>query len=351
MFAAMASVAFASCVKNEPLATLEQGDLITFEVPVVAPATKATGTVEYPGTEKFVLYGWYHASSWDVNAGNNAGVMYIPGVNVSKHGEESYFRPNDFYYWPKTGNLSFFAYSPAALLSDKDGNLSANCNESTIPSVNLTYTVPSAQANQVDLLYSDWALNKSKEDYVTLPDNLGAYNGVEIVFNHALSAVLFNLQTTEKAKNLYKIHSVSLSGLHGTSTLTSTPATTSWGELSYPATYAITPYKDQDHVLDVTAKSSDMFMLLPQSLEGAKLTIRYSLLNPGDRTTWISQEPKELSLNTATNILDKSAITAWESGRKYTYNLVFDVDLIQLAPSIKADWIGVGANLNTDPAI
>ena len=348
MFAAMASVAFASCVKNEPAMNLEQGDLITFDAPVVAPATKAAGTVEYPGDGKFVLFGWYHTAAWNTVADNTADYKYIPEVVVSKHGAETYFRPDAFYYWPKSGNLSFFAYSPSALPDGSGGALAA-ADMTTTSSVSVTYTVPALAAHQVDFLYSDWALNKSKADYVTLSGDLGAYNGVEIVFNHALSSVIFKMKTTEKANGLYKIHSVSLSGLMKMNTLTSTPAGTSWGTASSDATYAITPYAE--NILhkdsDVT---SDNFILLPQSLANAKLTINYSLLNPGDNSTWILQDAKVINLNTAVNSADHSTIATWELGKKYTYNLVFDVDIIQLAPSIKADWIGVDATLNTDPA-
>ena len=332
IIAAAACVTLASCVKNEPVATPDLGELITFEAPIVAPATKAdaaVGTVLYPETGKFYLYGWYHAAV-DGDFANK----YIPGAEIAKVAGQNYFAPSTSYYWPKSGYLSFFAYSPSALPEGGDGSLSAS-TMTLDKSMTLTYIVPSAQAKQVDLLYSDWAMNKTVANETTTTE--GSYNGVEIVFNHALSAVTFSFSGVA---NMYKINSVTLSGVKKTAVLTSAPNSTSWADPSGDAvSYAILG----EHEVSGTAEVSDMLMLIPQNLAAAKLTINYSLKNPS-AAEWIEQEAKVINLNTATTTVDEEtvAIAKWDMGTKYTYNVTFGAaSVIKFAPSIKTEWTGV----------
>lgn len=330
MFAAMASVVLASCVKNEPVATVEQGDLITFEAPVVAPATKAdapVGTVLYPADGEFYLYGWYHA-----NENGNFENKYIPGAVISKVADKNYFAPSTSYYWPKSGYLSFFAYSPSALPAGGDGSLEAS-TMSHNKSMTLTYTVPSTPEKQADVLYSDWAMNKTVANETTTTQ--GSYNGVEIVFNHALSAVVFSFSGVE---NTYQINSVTLSGVKKTAVLTSTPASTSWAApTGANVTYNVL---STSTTVSGTATTSAMFMLIPQELESAQLTINYSLKNPS-ADEWIPQVAKVIDLDTAKDG-SANAIDSWVMGTKYTYNVTFGAaSIIKFAPSIKTEWVGV----------
>lgn len=328
MFAAMASVVLASCVKNEPVATVEQGDLITFEAPVVAPATKAAGvgTVVYPAGDKFFLYGWYHA-----NENGNFENKYIPGAEISKVNGQNYFAPSTSYYWPKSGYLSFFAYSPSALPEGGDGSLVPG-TMALEKSMTLTYTVPSTPEKQADVLYSEWAMNKTAQSEVT---TVGDYEGVEIVFNHALSAVVFSFSGVA---NTYQINSVTLSGVKETAVLTSTPASTSWAApTGDDVTYNVlsTPT-----TVSGTATTSAMFMLIPQGLASAQLTINYSLKNPS-ANEWIPQVAKVIDLDTAKDG-SANAIDSWVMGTRYTYNVTFGAaSIIKFAPSIKTEWVGV----------
>jgi len=326
IIAAAACVTLASCVKNEPVASVEQGDLITFAAPLVAPATKAVGTVMYPETGTFKLYGWYHAAK-DGDFQN----MYINAETVSKQ-DGNYFAPSTSYYWPKSGYLSFFAYSPATLIVG-GGTLSVS-EMSLAKSMALTYTVASAQAKQDDLLYSNWTMGKTASDVVTLPGNMGSYEGIEIVFNHALSAVLFNFSGVA---NMYKITSVTLSGIQKTAILTSTPASTSWADpTGDPVSYEILG----EHEVSGTVETSDLLMLIPQDLDAAKLTINYSLKNPS-AAEWIPQDAKVINLNSATDS-ESNAIAEWDMGTQYTYNITFGAaSVIKFAPSVVGEWTGV----------
>ena len=332
IIAAAACVTLASCVKNEPVQTPNLGEAIKFEAPIVAPSTKAdtpVGTVQYPVNSKFFLYGWYHASA-DPDAFEN---IYIPGVEVQKSGSNSWFAPTTTYYWPKSGLLSFFAYSPSA----PTGTLNVS-QITTAKSVALTYTVsqtPTAAGD--DLLYSDWAVNKTSTNSTT---TVGDYTGVEIVFNHALSAVVFNFTGAE---NMYKITGVSLQGVGNSSTLTCTPTSAAWAE---PTTMTTTYNLGVTGQVSGTAISSNQFVLLPQTFTNtAKLVVSYSIKNPS-KDEWIIQTPAEILLNSAKD--GETAISKWQMGKKYTYNVVFgEADVIKFAPSIKTDWVGVSGNFAT----
>ena len=327
IIAAAACVTLASCVKNEPVQTPEHGALITFEAPIVAPATKAdpVGDVQYPESGKFFLYAWYHAT-----AGGNFENKYIPGAEVSKVAEQNYFSTTTAYYWPKSGYLSFFAFSPSTLPAGGDGALQAG-DMALNKSMTLNYTVPSTQEKQADILYSDWALNKTSADVVT---TVGGYNGVEIVFNHALSAVIFSFSGVE---DMYKINSVTLSGIKETAILTSTPGETSWAD---PTGEFVSYSVLGEQEVSATPASSAILMLIPQELEDAVLTIAYSIKNPSAEE-WIPQTSKKIALKTAKDS-ETNDIDTWEMGTKYTYNVTFGAaDLIKFAPSIKTEWTGV----------
>ena len=80
MFAAMASVAFASCVKNEPAFSVAEEDAIVFNSPVMGVPTKGvemTGTT-YTG-KGFTVYGWYHTGAFQ---SITTATAYMKGVAV-----------------------------------------------------------------------------------------------------------------------------------------------------------------------------------------------------------------------------------------------------------------------------
>ena len=199
MFAAMASVALASCVKNEPVATVEQGDAILFNSPVVAPATKATNdddAVAFPHTN-FDAYAWYSATAFDAE---NDAAVYFSKKTFTNAG--SYWSATQA-YWPKNGVLSFVAYAPAAAVT------TPAC---TAAKLTFSYTVADAIGDQKDLLYSDWVFDKTSEDQEGT--NKFSQTGIDLPFHHALSAVDFKLQAADTdAASLIKIRSITLNAV------------------------------------------------------------------------------------------------------------------------------------------
>ena len=118
MFAAAACVTLASCVKNEPVATPEFGEQISFETPVLAPNVKSVNEV---GT------GFQNATNFDVwaflsadqltgeNAVNWQNNYITKGKIIQKTvSETTVWGGETPYYWPTSGYLNFIAVSPAS---------------------------------------------------------------------------------------------------------------------------------------------------------------------------------------------------------------------------------------------
>ena len=167
-FLPMVAIMMAACSSNETIEVNEnKGDLISFR-PIVKGVTRAA----------------------DVNTDNLASFV----VNAKKSGEEtSYFDNGVFnksgsvfvseskYYWPASGSLDFYAYSPS-------GNSQVNYSGYKTFTVTPSTTI----ADQVDFVFAA-TMNKSKEDY-------GA-SGVPLNFRHTgakIACYVKNSSTTLK---------------------------------------------------------------------------------------------------------------------------------------------------------
>ena len=315
MFAAMASVALASCVKNEPVATVEQGDAILFNSPVVAPATKATtiaDAVAFPRTD-FDAYAWYSATAFDAEDDATA---YFSKKTFTDAG--SYWSATQA-YWPKNGVLSFVAYAPAAAVTDI---------VSSAEKLTFNYEVAAEMANQKDLLYSEWVFNKTSANQAG--NNAFSETGIDLPFHHALSAVKFMLQAADDdAAELIKIKSITLNAVKNAGTLTVLNTNdAAWSGVDGGANYAVLANADGEAnateiYTSAEAVSVGEFMLMPQTTSSSLSLHYYMMIESGD---WIAQ-------NTSIN-LD----LAWVMGTRYTYTIVFDLDEIKLAPVVKEDW-------------
>ena len=82
VFAALASVALVGCTKNVEVANNDLNE-ITFETPVLAPATKADeikGTT-FPKNVDFAVFAWYSATQ--ITETGAAGSRYMKDVTVN----------------------------------------------------------------------------------------------------------------------------------------------------------------------------------------------------------------------------------------------------------------------------
>ena len=382
MFAAMASVALVSCVKNEPAMPVAQQDEISFELPLVAPAVKANVAeiTESTFTSDFKVWGYFTAAKQDGTF--KAADLYMNGVDVGLAGGV-WKAKSGKYYWPSNGYLTFVGYAPAdavatSSVSDNGLKLSA-------------YTVPAA-ANQ-DLLVSKISYDnvKSKgtgENNVAGNHGTDTYSdGAQIVFDHALSSIRFSVRAHESIPltqdaagegNLYytlTVKSIKVQNVNSVGTfdqpLTETPknmqvvnaegTNNGWSAQDNPIDYTaltgasvvLTGTKQfvTPHAENPANPADDMtdLILLPQPTTGINIEVVFDYKSSVMTGAAIEQTlTVPLAQNTAEAPNPSNAIANWYRGTRYTYNLIINLDEITFDPEVTA-WVdGTTQDVNVD---
>ena len=363
--AAIASVALVSCTKNDFDESPTTDKKIEFAAPVVSPTTKGTLEVwnNYPqGTDyNFAVWAKYFPTGTYTNWAGSGVQTYMQEVPVAF--ADNTWAPADAYYWPKNGSLTFIAYSPASKASY------AEATDSGITFTN--YDVSTTVTEQVDLMFSERAYNKKAVDdneagsgetgnNSTVTDD--PYKGVHLSFKHALSSVAFTAKTAADYSGstkitLNKIELVNVGSiasfdqnLDDTNNAPTTAA--AWTPATGLVTYKVNNSDNLAQVLTTTAwwsannsnsapakadglRNTD-FILLPQDLSanGVKIRITYTLDNAGTGSEALEQVI-EKDLATA-------AVSKWEMGKRYIYNIIVGLDTIFFEPYV-ADWEDVPA--------
>lgn len=351
-FAAMASVAFASCVKNDPAPSVTEQHEITFAAPVVATTTKAQVELlkKYHTTETFGVFALYYADKF---TGYNADAVYMTDVEATHgaYGTTDGAWSTSGYYWPKnTGKLTFAAYSPY-----DQTNVKASHDDSGIHFDDYVVTT----AANVDLMFSDRAYNKTETDQGTNTDN---YYGVELVFKHALSAVKFMANTTSQlATDGYEfvIQKIELLNINNkgdfdqrleayVAVTNETPATPEAAVADWTLTTNEENYTAYDNTTGISVNSTTAvstiaadatnkyanLILMPQTLSAdnaAQIKVTYKYRH-NKMATGVYVEN-----NVVTTNLSVAGCDTWLRGKRYVYTLTMDLDKIYFAPKIQ-DW-------------
>ena len=348
--AAIASVALASCVKNEVAPTAMQQDEITFLSPVVGPQTKASLSGNtYPITHgDFKVFAWYHEGDYvQANAStypaymSDVTVKYDSGIDDGTTTGSGAWHATPSYYWPKNENakLSFDAYYPATGLT-----VSAKPEAGIVIT---DYTVDSDISKHIDILVSDRAWNKENS---TSGLNT-TYDGVDIKFNHVLSSINFTVATAaDYGANTIKVKSITVKGdSKGTFKQNVTGAGTQvpfWEGQSNNQTYTVISNADAASSTPVTSTATPIgteAILLPQNFGTGKtsITVEYYITN-GSETPLLQTETFNLTDTgySATEGGSPVTVTSWEQGHKYIYNIVFTLNEVYFAPEV-VDWVPV----------
>ncbi len=346
MFAAMASVALVSCVKNETAPSIIDDQVaIEFATPVMAPSVKAATEVAnpYPEDSKFAVWAYYVAD--EVYTNMQESQEYMNMVTTAKDGTT--WKPEGAtYYWPKNGTLTFAAYSPVS----SNGTYDYTANGLQISG----YQVPTDPAQQADLLFSERAYNQKVGMMDTETEN-DPYTGVTLDFKHALTSILFRVTEAEayesgNPKTVITVNKIEVlqvnakgsfnQGLEdGPASVTAAPETVPGWTMNDPAVLsdyvafngaqALTTSKcylaskDTDPT-KVKANTTDL-ILLPQPLDGqAVLKISYTINN---QTTTVSQV-------STFNLKDITVGSQWYRGQRYTYDIDFKLSEITFEPTV-----------------
>lgn len=355
MFAAMASVALASCVKNEPAMTVAQQDEIAFAAPVLAPNVKSAASLlnTIPTDSVFYVWGYFTQENF---AGEVSTNEYMDDVQVTYQTPANVWKAapaEGKYYWPTNGKLTFVGYSGAGVTN------------ADVAATGLTfnYTAPNGTN---DLLVSQVAYNLKKP----------AEGGADIVFDHALAAINFNVKSgiyyaeSDPVKTDLRVTKIELLKVRKTgafdqnfttwTTGTQMPvASNSEGNLVPTAGWTV---EENAETADYTAFSGTAVQLtnaylpcmddaghnvnlivLPQDIKNdVTLKITFDMKNDNmGANAWVTGQVATAQLNGA-------GVTAWQKGYKYTYNVTLTLEEITFDPVVSA-W--VDANVVEKPIL
>lgn len=325
LFAAMAGVALTGCVKTESeVAVKSDSNRIVFDNPVVSSVTRALITdAVYPTTESFSVFAQHE------NEGQST--LYMSDVKASYDGTNSWI-PEGNYYWPKQGTLSFAAYSPAEAKGDVFTSVTWNAASGFVISGFDAETNNDA-TKLYDLMYSDYAEGKTKDNQL---DDNPDYYGVQLKFNHALSALIFKAQTQEDYANatikITKIEVLNPVANGNLTTVNGNPSTASWTPGTEAASMSVTGIADAALTSTSTPQGNAMLMI-PQTFDGdVKVKITYTMqMNSGEPVT----QTYEKVLNTLTENGTATAHADWKMATRYTYNIIIGLDEIHFAPTVE----------------
>lgn len=198
---AVTTCAFIGCTKNEVRSISDNPQAVRFLPLNGKHSTKAmvNGT-NYPTDRPFGTLAYYLPSgNWNANMAN--ATLYIP-ISMVVHksdatGVSAWEVEGKTYYWPKSGTLTFFAYSPFSYAEGGDLVVEKLSGNDGIQIEN--YDVDTHQ--NTDFMVADIAKNKTKNE----PN--GGYSGVPIVFRHKLSQIVgIKFQTVATNAGNLEVH-------------------------------------------------------------------------------------------------------------------------------------------------
>lgn len=336
LFSAVA--ALAACSKNEVVPAVSGENVeISYKV---APRTKADPQA-FDTKNVFASWAYYlpNGKSWETNF--KEAQIYIgkdgeEGATIS-YGNNVWKDQTTSYYWPKEGNLTFFAYSlNSNSLTDKSGTdthftcLNHDSQYGIFGTLNLD-THPNT-----DFLVADIASDK------TANENVYNFNGVPTLFKHKLSRVKFAVRKkSDYPGATITLNSITFKNLVNGMTYTQYQNDDAKGiipDYMYPGTAR----SNQEYTKTDFEVSSTSFIPVPNEVR--YIYIPQDFKNVTDATKIATIEVKYTVTfkdgisETYTKTLNvKDIFDSWKIGKRYTFNLIFSLDEIKWAPGV-GDW-------------
>ena len=350
LLAVMSFAALAACTKNEPAPSVSEQQEITFASPIMSPATKAATEIadNFPKENDFAVFAHYYESGYITLA---EGIQYMDNVRVTygaTPGTNGSWGSNPAYYWPKGGSLTFAAYAPYMTTGVTYDATGIHFSD---------YKIADSAENQVDLLFSERAYDKTSADQT---DPNPYYYGVQINFLHALSSIKFNVAmdptlaastldyefvvTNIKVLNAYSQGNFNQKLTDGKDKTTPAAASGDWFDYQDETDYVA--YNDATAGISltnaevketVTGDNATNLILLPQkmkhvSAKDVKVRVTYEMrhkyMDEEEYITTVS----EVSLNSSDSVKE------WLRGKRYVYTLTLGLEEIRFAPKVEP-WV------------
>lgn len=346
LFSAVA--ALAACSKNEVVPAVSGENVeISYKV---APRTKADPQA-FDTHNVFASWAYYLPKGKNWETDSKDAQIYIgkegdDGVTIS-YGNNVWKNQTTSYYWPKEGNLTFFAYSlNSSSLTDKDGHDKYfNCiNHESQYGIHGTLDLD--EHPNTDFLVADIAKDK------TANENVYNFNGVPTLFKHKLSRVKFAVKKKSDYpgatitlnsitfKNLVygMIYAQYLKDAKGNYTPDYLNPGTDRSDQEYTATdFEVSSYTAFDPVPD---KNEIRYIYIPQDFKDVTETDKIATIEVKYTVTLkkgTSETDKGISETYTKTLNVKDIFDSWEIGKRYTFNLIFSLDEIKWAPAV-GDW-------------
>lgn len=354
LFSAVA--ALAACSKNEVVPAVSGENVeISYKV---APRTKADPQA-FDTKNVFASWAYYLPSGKKWATDYKDAKIYIgkeaeEGVTIS-YGNNVWKDQTASHYWPKEGNLTFFAYSlNSSSLTDKSGTdtyftcLNHESQYGIFGPLNLD-TNPNT-----DFLVADIASDKTANEKVY------NFNGVPTLFKHKLSRVKFAVRKkSDYPGATITLNSITFKNLVYGMTYSQFRKDASKGiipDYMYPGTAR----SDQEYTkTDFEVSSSTAFAPVPDANEVRYIYIpqNFKDITDADKIATIevkytvtlkkgiSETDKGISETYTKTLNVKDIFDSWEIGKRYTFNLIFSLDEINWAPGVD-DWEDEAKNID-----
>lgn len=338
LFSAVA--ALAACSKNEVVPAVSGENVeISYKV---APRTKADPQA-FNTKNVFASWAYYLPSGKTWATDYKDAKIYIgkdgeEGVTIS-YGNSVWKDQTTSYYWPKEGNLTFFAYSlNSSSLTDKSGtDTHFTCLNSELQ-YGIHGTLNLDTHPNTDFLVADIASDKTANEKVY------NFNGVPTLFKHKLSRVKFAVRKkSDYPGATITLNSITFKNLVNGMTYTQVMKDNAKGiipDYMFPGTAR----SEQEYTKTDFEVSSTSFEPVPASKEVRYIYIPQNFKDVTDVTKIATIEVKYTVTfkdgisETYTKTLNvKDIFDSWEIGKRYTFNLIFSLDEIKWAPGV-GDW-------------
>ena len=378
---------------------------ITFAHPVMYGVSRAVGEINgiYPTTEKFFVSGMKYPAAAYPGWASSTQVFYNLCEEFA-YDEQSIGKgwfSTKMYFFEDGMKYAFSAYSPSSIITTNTAQTTGASQAHTVTydakGLNLTNYYCGDIGNQTDLMYAPRIYDIVGGNMAHTGNGNATYDGVNLVFKHALASVHFRTfvdptyMKMEKdiygntiATGNYKIKSIILKNVNmngdfcenideSVTPRTEAPAWTAQSNIPADGICFLNALKtvggdaENDNV-DVVVKTEDINSDI--ATLGKDVTRDITTLYPNDDITTKGQSgimiPQTFAPDAAievrwihkymasgterqdhyTSIIPlKDHTTEWLPGKRYIYNLVFKGNLILFKPAVD-DWTDEDININ-----
>lgn len=295
--------AVASCVRDT-LKETNNGSAIDFRMATQTRASESTAS------DIVTFYVTAQMDGFEKNYFTD--VPYIRGVN-------DVFLSSEPYYWPASGELNFYAYTPSLDSFGSDVQLEFDPDSRKIRN----FVTASTFKDQIDFLVANQSASKAD----------GAV-GVELCFEHKLSQIEVHAKNANSAYR-YSIKGVMIGGMASEGDFNFSPARGEEDWIIDEQAEPVSVYEIYDNVNEIGTFARNIMgvdgnaMLIPQQLtpwdpatgKGAYIAV-YAQIKTA-QGAMVYPRPTEGVVSEGYDWLVVPIDTKWEAGYKYVYTLDF----------------------------